>query len=127
LIEDLEGGRVVLVADKAIGEAEGEGVEGSGDRHADRLKAVATEILHRRVEAWRCDLQRGAHGGSSSGRAGGPPFVIAACSASNSLLPTASKRTASPGANKAGRGQARSKRRIGVVPMRCQPPGLSSG
>src|SRR5215468_3814487 len=103
------------------------GVERAGDRDAEFLITEPAEILNGRVQAGRHDLERRRHAASSveAGR-------YSRRSAANRILAKASRSIASnsmasPDANNAG-GEARSSKiRIGVVPIKCQPPGLSSG
>jgi len=58
------------------------------------------------------------------------PSIVRATAAaivSNSEALTGSKRTLSPGLSNAGGFERASKRRIGVAPIKCHPPGLSTG
>src|SRR4029077_15745265 len=127
LEQDLQRGRVVGIAGNAIGQSMACAIERARYGHAKSLIAVAAEILDGRVHPGRHDLDSRPHTGSSveAGR-------YSRRSVADRILAKASRSigsnsTASPGANSAGGEASASKIWIGVVPMRCQPPGLSSG
>src|SRR5690606_38824350 len=122
-----ECGCIERIADQCIGQAQAEAIERAGDRPAGILESLAPQILHGGVDAGLNELKCGCHDARTSLGTSYVPAWVAARMSSNCAAVTGSKRTLSPGLNRAGRGWAASNRRIGVVPIRCQPPGLSSG
>ena len=106
----LEHRRPHVIPDQKIGDAKRQPVHRPGDGYPFLLMADAPVILHGRQLAGVQDVAD--HAGASSTDSSGA---------------SARKRTTSPIARSAGGVRRASKRRSAVRPMRCQPPGDTSG
>ena len=136
-ISDLQGPHPRRIADDGVGGTQGHGIERPRHRDAEVLIPAPAEVLQRGIEPGATTLSAGFMLGHALPRPGPgarlrardatlrPPLGMPGHRARRAR----SARTApwSPAANRTGRSRRVSHRRTGVRPMRCQPPGLSSG
>ena len=100
---DLERGRRVVLSQQPGTEPEGAAIGGSGPADPERGEPGTAEVLDQGQRTGRQDLERPAHGFSST------------------------KRTDVPGRSSAGGSRSRSQMTASVCPISCQPPGEERG
>ena len=123
--QNLERGFMGRIAHQDIGDSQADTIKRTGNRDAEALIALAPAILKRRSHTRVDDAERGGHGPSL--HAGVQPSAASRWISPASLASTGLKQTRSPAWKRGSFRRFRSQGMMGVYPMICQPPGLSSG
>ena len=123
--QDLDGDGAGRIARDDVRDGQADRIEGARDRNAEALKPMPSAILQAR-RGTRFENCEGRFHPHSTG-SGFQPAAARWRSAAASTLSTGTKRTRSPGLSSGSSCRAISQSTTGVDPIRCQPPGLSSG